>query len=207
MLTVSVTFSLIILCFSIFIINKTNAADKLYMDKSCDNSPIVLDGDEMPGTWFSLTSSSKYKSNLNCQMKFKTAQPSQKMIITIEKMDIADSNKDGSCGGDSLKIYDGASTTGGSIMNKAPSEQCGTTATSFYVTKTNSVVFHFTSNAANEGSGFKIAIAVHFPLVAKCPQELGFYMCRNTNCISKALKCDSHNHCGDGSDEISCSIG
>ena len=82
----------------------------------------------------------------------------------------------------------------------------------------------FTSNSAKESSGFQAAIAVHFPSkiiseivniavvfssllgVANCPQNDGFYLCKNRNCISKKLQCDRQNHCGDNTDENQCPI-
>jgi hypothetical protein len=80
----------------------------------------------------------------------------------------------------------------------------------------------FTSNSAIESSGFQAAIALHFPskilsmnsmiycffysAVASCPQNLGFFQCKNKNCISKQLQCDGSNHCGDKTDENQCSI-
>lgn len=86
------------------------------MDKLCGNDNFVLDGDNKPGISLQLTSSGKYKPNLNCTVKFRTAQPSQRLIITIEKMDIAD------CPGDTLKIYDGKT-----LLNANTKQQCGTT--------------------------------------------------------------------------------
>jgi hypothetical protein len=85
------------------------------MDKMCGGEPITLDGDSKPGTWFQLTSSSKYKPNLGCSIKFRTAQPTQRLVITVEKMNIAD------CPGDLLHIYDGST-----LLNKDITQQCGT---------------------------------------------------------------------------------
>ncbi len=85
------------------------------MDKMCKNEPMVLDGDSKPGTWFQLTSSSKYQSNFNCSIRFRTAQPTQRLIVTVEKMNIAD------CPGDFLHIYDGST-----LLNKDIKQQCGT---------------------------------------------------------------------------------
>jgi len=85
------------------------------MDKMCGNEPIVLDGDLKPGTWFQLTSSSKYQPNSNCSIKFRAALPSQKLVITVEKMNIID------CPGDLLSIYDGST-----LLNKDTNQRCGT---------------------------------------------------------------------------------
>jgi len=84
------------------------------MDKMCGSDSLVLDGDNRPGISFQLTSSSKYKSNLNCTVKFRTSQPSQRLIITIEKMEIND------CANDFLRIYDGEI-----LVNKDIKQQCG----------------------------------------------------------------------------------
>ena len=83
----------------------------------CGNDHFILDGDNKPGISLQLTSHSKYKSNVDCTVKFRAAQPSQRLIITIEKMDIAD------CPGDSLQIYDGTM-----LLNKDPKQQCGSPA-------------------------------------------------------------------------------
>ncbi len=80
----------------------------------CGNDQLVFDGDRRPGISFQLTNSNKYKPNLNCTVRFRTAQPSQRLIITMEKMDIAD------CPSDLLRIYDGTT-----LMNKETKQQCG----------------------------------------------------------------------------------
>ena len=85
-----------------------------FMDKMCNNEAMVLDGDFKPGTWFQLTSSSKYQPNLSCTLKFRAAQPTQKFVITVEKMDITD------CPADSLRIFDGTT-----LLNKDVKQQCG----------------------------------------------------------------------------------
>lgn len=87
------------------------------MDKMCGNDHMVLDGDNKPGIALHLTSNNKYKSNFNCTVKFRTAQPSQRLIITVEKMDIAD------CPGDQLRIYDGTT-----LLNKDSKQLCGSSA-------------------------------------------------------------------------------
>ena len=87
------------------------------MDKLCGGDQVVLDGDVKPGVALQLTSSSKYKPNMNCKVGFRTAQPSQRLIITVEKMDIGD------CPSDTLVIYDGAT-----LLNKDPKQQCGSPA-------------------------------------------------------------------------------
>ena len=85
------------------------------MDKICSSEPIVLQGDVNPGLWLRLTSNSKYSPNLNCSVKFRTTLPSQRLVVTIEKMDIVD------CPGDFLYIYDGTI-----LLNKDIQQQCGT---------------------------------------------------------------------------------
>jgi hypothetical protein len=87
------------------------------MDKMCGNDHFVLDGDNIPGISFQLTNNNKYKQNFNCTVKFRTAQPSQRLIITVEKMDIVD------CPGDSLRIYDGTT-----LINQDSKQQCGSPA-------------------------------------------------------------------------------
>jgi hypothetical protein len=87
----------------------------VYMDKMCGNDSIILDGDSKPGVWFQLTSSSKYQANSNCSIKFRAAHQSQRLVITVEKMNIAD------CPSDSLRIYDGLT-----LLNKNAQQQCGT---------------------------------------------------------------------------------
>lgn len=101
------------------------------MDKICGNDPLILDGDQRPGFVLQLTNSNKYKSNINCTIRFRAAQPSQRLIITIEKMDIND------CPGDSLRIYDGTN-----LINKAANQQCGASS-SFSLLVRISVEFSF----------------------------------------------------------------
>ena len=85
------------------------------MDKVCGNTPIVLEGDTKPGVSFQLTKSSKYSAKFNCTVKFRTTLSSQRLILTVEKMNIAD------CPGDFLYIYDGST-----LLNKEVNQQCGT---------------------------------------------------------------------------------
>lgn len=87
------------------------------MDKMCGNDHFIFDGDNKPGVSFQLTSSSKYKPNFNCTVKFRTVAPNQRLVITVEKMDIAD------CPGDLLRIYDGAT-----LINNDTQQQCGSPA-------------------------------------------------------------------------------
>ncbi|CAF0998296.1 unnamed protein product [Adineta steineri] len=185
------------LCLLILIIqtNAGKATEKFFMDKMCGQDHLVLDGDKRPGISFQLTNSNKYKSNTNCTVKFRTAQPSQRIVITVEKMDIAD------CPSDTLLIYDGTT-----LLNKNANQQCGSPAFFTFTTSTTQVSITFKSNSAVESSGFQMAIALHFPTVPACPQNLGFYQCKNRNCISKQLKCDGRNHCGDSTDENECSL-
>ncbi|UJR09557.1 hypothetical protein I4U23_013793 [Adineta vaga] len=177
-------------------IHAGKSLEKYYMDKMCGSDALVLDGDNKPGISFQLTTNNKYKPNMDCTVKFRTAQPTQRLIITVEKMDITD------CSGDSLLIYDGTT-----LINKNPKQQCGSPGLYTFTSSSTQVSMVFKSNAAIESTGFQIAVALHFPMIASCPQSLGFYQCKNRNCISKQLQCDGRNHCGDGTDENQCSIG
>lgn len=85
------------------------------MDKMCGTAPIILDADSKPGTWFQLTSNSKYQANSNCSIQFNATRSSQRLVITVEKMNIGD------CPGDSLRIYDGSI-----LLNNNIQQQCGT---------------------------------------------------------------------------------
>jgi hypothetical protein len=86
------------------------------MDKMCGKM-IMLDGDSLPGTFFSL-SSNNYQQNLDCILTIKAPTTNQRIIVVIEKMDVA-------CGGDNLLIYDGKKDQG-ILLNKNESLQCGT---------------------------------------------------------------------------------
>jgi hypothetical protein len=87
------------------------------MDKICGSEPIVLDGNVKPGTWFQLSSSTKFQPNFNCSIKFRTSQPTQRLILTVEQLNIA------ACPGDLLHIYDGTT-----LLNKDIKQQCGAPA-------------------------------------------------------------------------------
>jgi hypothetical protein len=86
------------------------------MDKSCSKT-ILLNGDSMPGTFFSL-SSGNYDKSLKCSLTIKAPTVSQRIIIVVDKMDVA-------CGGDSLFIYDGKRDPS-ALLNRESSMQCGT---------------------------------------------------------------------------------
>ncbi len=92
------------------------------MDKICGSEPMILNGDVNPGTWFQLSSNTKFQPNFNCSIKFRTAQPTQRLVITVEQMNIA------GCPGDLLGIYDGTT-----LLNKDINQQCGS-PTSFTFT-------------------------------------------------------------------------
>ena len=85
------------------------------MDKICDKT-ILLNGDTLPGTFFSLSSGS-YAQNLDCLLTIKAPTVNQRIIVVVDKMDVA-------CGGDKLLIYDGKKDQE-SILNKDESLQCG----------------------------------------------------------------------------------
>jgi hypothetical protein len=85
------------------------------MEKNC-NKTISLHGDRLPGTFFSLTSG-RYEPNVDCTLTIKAFTENQRIIIVIDKMDIA-------CGGDQILIYDGKKEPG-AILNKNESQQCG----------------------------------------------------------------------------------
>ena len=85
------------------------------MDKSCGKT-IVLNGDKLPGTYFSLTSVN-YEENLDCIITIKAQTVNQRVIIVVDKMDVA-------CG-DKLIIYDGKRDPS-AILNKDAAQQCGT---------------------------------------------------------------------------------
>ncbi len=86
------------------------------MDKSCDKT-IILNGDKFPGTFFSFCSGS-YGQNLNCNLTIKAPTSNQRIIVVVDKMDVA-------CGGDKLLVYDGKADQA-SILDKEQSQQCGT---------------------------------------------------------------------------------
>ncbi|CAF0959240.1 unnamed protein product [Adineta steineri] len=188
----------ILLTVLVLFIEFTNAKavnEKIFMDKLCGSGAIVLDGDVKPGTAFQLSSSTKFQPNFSCTIKFRTAQPTQRLVITVEQLNIAD------CPGDTLRIYDGTT-----LLNQDVKQQCGTPSSFTFTTKTTEASFTFATGKTTKTASFKIAMAIHFAAVPSCPQNLGFYLCKNKNCISKSLKCDAHDHCGDATDEFSCAI-
>ncbi|CAF0847730.1 unnamed protein product [Adineta steineri] len=85
------------------------------MDKNCGKT-ITMNGDKLPGTFFSF-SSGTYAENLNCTLTIKASTLNQRIIVVIDKMDIA-------CNGDRLVVYDGKIDQE-AILNKNQSQQCG----------------------------------------------------------------------------------
>lgn len=86
------------------------------MDQLCGQT-IQLDGDHVPGKFFSLTTN-HYAQNLDCVLTIKAATASQRVIVVVDKMDVA-------CGGDKLLIYDGKRDAS-ALLNRNVSLQCGT---------------------------------------------------------------------------------
>lgn len=87
------------------------------MDKMCGSDAMVLDGNIKPGTTFQLSAVNKFQPDFTCTIKFRTAQPTQRLVISVEQLSIAD------CPGDTLKIYDGTN-----LLNKDVKQQCGSPA-------------------------------------------------------------------------------
>lgn len=86
------------------------------MDKICNGNPIALNGDNRTGIFIQLTGNSKYAPNMDCSVTFRTSLATQRLIVTVEKMNVAD------CPADTLKIYDGTN-----LLTKDSKQQCGTT--------------------------------------------------------------------------------
>ncbi|CAF1011342.1 unnamed protein product, partial [Didymodactylos carnosus] len=118
-------------------------------------APSSPNGDKMPGESYEFTSK-KYKDNEACTLTIKGSTTNQRIIVSIEKMDIA---PDGNCG-DSLKIYDGK--VGGTLLNSVATEQCG--KKDFYVrSNSNTAVIVFSSNNdGKQGTGFTATVAIDF---------------------------------------------
>ncbi|UJR36554.1 hypothetical protein I4U23_029274 [Adineta vaga] len=165
------------------------------MDKICGSDAMVLDGNIKPGLAFQLSNINKFQPNFNCSIKFRTALPTQRLVIVVEQMNIAD------CPGDTLRIYDGTT-----LLNKDVRQQCGAPTAFTFTTTSTQTTFTFATGKTTKTASFQIAIALHFTTVPGCPQNLGVFLCKNKNCISKSLTCNKHNHCGDATDELNCSI-
>ncbi|UJR34151.1 hypothetical protein I4U23_021558 [Adineta vaga] len=164
------------------------------MDRIC-NKIIQLHGDTLPGTFFTFTSDS-YGENLDCLLTIKGATVNQRIIIVVDKMDIA-------CGGDKLLIYDGRKDQI-SLLNPDESYQCGTKRFYLKTNNTNTVLIEFISNDDRRiGNGFIINVAIHFP-VRSCAQSENLYRCRNHLCISNIFNCDDRNWCGDDTQRFVC---
>ncbi|CAF1178737.1 unnamed protein product [Adineta ricciae] len=164
------------------------------MERICGKT-IQLNGDSLPGTFFSL-SSGFYRENLDCLLTIKAATVNQRIIIVVDKMDIA-------CGGDKLLIYDGKKDYV-SLMNPTDSSQCGIQQYYLRTNTTNTVVIEFISNNDGKvGSGFVLNVAINFP-VHSCSQNENLYRCRNQFCISNFFNCDDRNWCGDNTQKFVC---
>ena len=122
-----------LICFPMFSLNRGTSSPYSYSSKSISfheysnrihldmnincGSTIVLNGDKLPGVYFSF-SSSNYAPNVDCTLTIKGSTTNQRIIVVIDKIDI-------SCHGDKLIIYDGKKETN-SILNPNESLQCGT---------------------------------------------------------------------------------
>ncbi|CAF1298870.1 unnamed protein product [Adineta steineri] len=164
------------------------------MDRICDRI-IQLNGDTLPGTFFSL-SSGNYAQNSDCLLTIKGATINQRIIIVVDKMDI-------DCSGDKLLIYDGKKDQQ-LLLNKNEASQCGTKKSYYRTIQSNTAVIEFISNSDEKtGYGFIINVAINFP-VKTCSQLDNLYRCRNYYCISNIFNCDDRNWCGDDSQRYLC---
>ncbi|CAF3510983.1 unnamed protein product [Rotaria sp. Silwood1] len=165
-----------------------------HMDKQCDKT-ITLNGDTLPGTYFSLTSG-KYKQNFKCILTIKGSTVSQRIIIVVDNMDIA-------CGGDKLLIYDGERNEK-SLLNLDEKFKCGTHKYYLRTPTTNTVIIEFISNDDGKvGNGFILNVAINFP-VSTCARIDSLYRCKNLYCISNMFNCDDRNWCGDNTQKFLC---
>ncbi|CAF1519321.1 unnamed protein product, partial [Adineta steineri] len=123
------------------------------MDKNCGKT-ITMNGDKLPGTFFSF-SSGTYAENLNCTLTIKASTLNQRIIVVIDKMDIA-------CNGDRLVVYDGKIDQE-AILNKNQSQQCGRSKYYLRTGISNTAIIQFISNTdGKDGSGFMILVAINF---------------------------------------------
>ena len=93
----------------------------IVMENHCGRTPFVLDGNDRPGLFVQLTKAPRYKPNAQCTMRVRTAETSQRLIVTVEKLEIKD------CLGDRLKIFDNHT-----LLNTHSNQQCGTRKAAFY---------------------------------------------------------------------------
>ncbi|CAF1401086.1 unnamed protein product [Adineta ricciae] len=164
------------------------------MEKNCGKT-ITLDGDKLPGTYFSLTSGN-YKPNVDCILTIKGKTSNQRIIVVVDKMDVA-------CGGDKIIIYDGKIDQG-SVLNKNQSEECGTKKYYLRTITSNTAIIQFISNNDKKvGTGFTINTAINFP-VSTCSRIENLYRCKNNYCISNSFNCDDRNWCGDNTQQHVC---
>ncbi|XP_035693446.1 low-density lipoprotein receptor-related protein 3-like [Branchiostoma floridae] len=135
-----------------------------------------------------------YPANTDCELTLQ-ADSGKHIYLRLERLDIPDGS--GQNCGDSLRIYDGPSATG-SVLG---SPICGSSAGGEYESTGDAVTLKFTSDSDNQrGSGF---LLVYAAFDSGSPCDNAEFECGNGRCISRDLRCDLADHCGDNTDESS----
>ncbi|XP_072051829.1 uncharacterized protein [Amphiura filiformis] len=171
-----------------------------YFDNLCNPATETAIGIETVIESGTSTWATFYGENMNCEVTLSTI-PGRKILLTWLSYDVEETT--GSCD-DTLKIYDGASTSG----TKRNTKNCGyhplSTEGSRYetITSTSDKITLLLNSDSNDGfSDFKF-IATSFSTAATCASDE--FRCDNGRCISETLTYDTYSdwedNCGDGSD-------
>ncbi|XP_078613125.1 uncharacterized protein LOC144882893 [Branchiostoma floridae x Branchiostoma japonicum] len=136
-----------------------------------------------------------YPADTDCELTLQ-ADSGKHIYLRLERLDIPDGSSGQNCD-DRLRIYDGPSATGSVLGGPI----CGSSAGGEYESTGDAVTLKFTSDSDNQrGSGFLLVYAA-FDSGSPCANAE--FECGNGRCISRELKCDLADHCGDNTDESS----
>ncbi|XP_067139264.1 uncharacterized protein [Centruroides vittatus] len=132
------------------------------------------------------TRSSSHSAPYHCNITLSTYSSDTHIILNIKKTDFYDPD---SCN-NYIELY---------IQGKETWKLCKDDEALTYMSHRRAVTFTYhTENKGVFDSGFEIVFTAYSNL---CTDVFNF-LCKNTRCISKTLKCDGINNCGDNSDEL-----
>lgn len=190
-----ITFTRNISFFLFFIVFEISAGKDYFdiMERQCGGT-IQLSSVPTKSLVLVLTESEEYPPLLNCHVTvFVTSEA--RIHLSFLQMDI---RSYGACPGDFVTVLDSKQLSNDIFFfeDASAKRHCGIERPKPMTSTGNNVTIRFVSDAHVNGRGFTLLLTAFHE--AECLEEE--FQCDNKRCIDNSLQCDSHDNCGDGSD-------